>query len=196
MSQAVPETAAKMVARLADTHVGPDAITKAILHELEAVTCATCPSCRKVLGLLGETLPAFVRPRLHDARVKAARELEDAVVELEEDDEYPTQPTLDEPPAPPRVGEFVSRRVERRHYAYARLLLTNYKTASGYLRLGECCAEDLEYAAKIRRDQAAGHLFEAGRLERLAAAAREYGAARVDELPETVVTDIMRRDAA
>lgn len=177
MTQTLHETASQMVARLAEGYVGPDAISRAMLREVQH-----CPD--RMRTLLAEVLPAFVRPRLHDARARAARELNEPVA---------TSPSKE---PSPRTGRFVSRKVQAIHTAYEQLLATQYSTGEGYRRLGDCTAEDLAYAASLRRAQAAGNLFEAGRLEQLAAAVREYGAAKVAELPEAIVTEIMQRSAA
>lgn len=187
------ETAAKMVARLADDHVGADAISTAMLHEVR-----NCPE--RMRALLAEVLPAYVRPRLHDARVRAARALSDLTPAEEEElgvRVLPDEPTLDEPtPAEPPQGGFVSRRVERAFGVYERLLATQYATEHGARRLADCTPEDLDWAAQVREDQAAGMVTEAKRLRRLAAIARDYGAAHVSELPPVEVIEIMRRSAA
>lgn len=164
------ERAADRVSRLAQSHVGPDEISAAILNEVRHDPAA-------MQELLAEVLPCYVRTRLGAARREPV-----------------TYEELVGDPTP--LPKFPSKKTQRIRDAYAKLLATQYGTDHGYQTLGQCTADDLEFAAETRRKQAAGHLVEAERLLKLAAAAREYGATTVAELPREVVSEIMQRGGA
>lgn len=178
------ERASQLVARLAETHVGPDAITAAILHEVGSNPLA-------LRDLLAQVLPCYVRSRLSMGR-RVPVTLEELIEEpVVTSDPAPSSDVVDEDG---RV--WVSRKSLAIATAYERLMATQYGTENGYRPLGQCSVDDLEWAAAERRKQAAGHLVEAERLAKLAAAQREYGTTVVAELPHEIVAEIMQRGAA
>jgi len=174
---APPETVRRRVRRLAATHVGPDALTKAVLTEIGHDPDA-------LYAALREILPNYCRVIL-----SAQRRQDNPVpsVELPEAREITIR------------GGNVSRKVQGITDAvtewWIKEMQSQYHVQGRYVHLGDCTEADLLWSAQERRTHAARNVAEATRLEALALAMHNYGVQTVKELPHSEVADIMRRVA-
>jgi hypothetical protein len=164
------ETIGQMIKRLATDHVGPDALTKAVLAEI-----GHDPD--RMYQALTEVLPAFCR-----RAITLGRQI---IVDIREEDD--TDDTSE-----PTAKVWVSKKQQRIHDWYTTELAKQFHVEGGYRRLGDCTATDLLYSAEERRQHAAGHLAEASKLEALADALDRYQAQTVADLGPAVLGDILR----
>lgn len=79
---------------------------------------------------------------------------------------------------------------------YQKRMRSSVLLVTGYVTLGTCTADDVDYLAEQRKIQALRDLAAAQRFTKLAAAMREHGAATAADLPDEIGEPILRGQAA
>lgn len=173
------ESVSRLIRRLSRTVVGPEDLTKAVLSELG-------DSPEAMYSALEEILPSYCRRALGLQR-RADIKIPPAEPSNEQEQLLPLPlPAASSPRAP------ISKKQERIRLWYALQLEEQFSVGGEYKMLGQCTATDLVTSAAERRQQAAGALSWANKLEALADALNRYQTETVAELPEVVFTDIWK----
>lgn len=192
------ESVKEMVARLVSDHVGADVIAPLIMEEVRGTPPCDCHGCHiaeeMIYHAVSKVLGSYRRhepPDLPPSDLPAEPFVESSV-ETDEDGEVVFPPEVW---ASSRQRHISKAATDPKYLAY--LHDRQYvSTVGDWVSLGDLTAPLCRLNAERRRDQAAGFLSTAAKLESLANSLEAFRVDRVAQLPQSVVLDIMKGKAA